>query len=424
MSFENTLEFAQQLDEADTLKRFRDRFYIPILHGKDSIYFKGNSLGLQPKAAQDAVLNEMEDWANYGGEGHLHARTPWINYHELFPKKLQPVLGALPEEIVVMNNLTVNLHLLLSTFYRPTEKRFKILCEEKAFPSDAYALTSHLKLAGYSEENALIEVRAREGEFTIREEDILSAIKDCGNELALVFIGGVNYYSGQVFDMKSITEAAHEVGARCGFDLAHAVGNIELQLHDWDVDFACWCSYKYLNSGPGGVGGAFIHQRYVTDKSLLRLAGWWGSNKETRFKMEKKFDAIPTAEGWIVSTAPVLNMAVHKAALDIVEKAGFKNIVAKGKQLSAFLIFILNDINQHSSKNIIRVITPESEKNHGCQVSILMLENPKHFFDILRKNSVMADLLEPNIIRVAPVPLYNTFEDVYTFGQILRKNIN
>jgi kynureninase len=424
MLFENTLEFAQQLDKADALKKFRDRFYIPILHGKDSIYFKGNSLGLQPKATQNAVLNEMEDWANYGSEGHLHARTPWINYHDLFPKKLQPVLGALPEEIVVMNNLTVNLHLLLSTFYRPTKKRFKILCEEKAFPSDAYALVSHLKLAGYSKENALVEVKAREGEFIIRQEDIFSAIKDCGDELALVFIGGVNYNSGQVFDMKSITAAAHEVGARCGFDLAHAAGNIELQLHDWDVDFACWCSYKYLNSGPGGVGGAFIHQRYVTDKSLLRLAGWWGSNKETRFKMEKEFDAIPTAEGWIVSGTPVFNMAAHKAALDIVEKAGFKNIVAKGKQLSAFLFFILDGINQHSSKKIIRVITPESENEHGCQVSFIVLENPKHFFDILRKNSVMADFLEPDVIRVAPVPLYNTFEEVYTFGQILRKNIN
>ncbi|MEO5650662.1 MAG: kynureninase, partial [Ginsengibacter sp.] len=346
------------------------------------------------------------------------------NYHDLFPKKLQPILGALPEEIVVMNNLTVNLHLLLSTFYQPTQKRFKIICEENAFPSDEYALTSHLQLAGFSKENALIEVKAREGEFTIRNEDILSTIKDCGDELALVFIGGVNNYSGQVFDMRSITAAAHEVGARCGFDLAHAVGNIELQLHDWDVDFACWCSYKYLNSGPGGVGGAFIHQRYVTDKSLLRLAGWWGTNKENRFKMEKNFDPISTAEGWIVSAAPVLDMAVHKASLGIFEQAGFKNIIAKGKKLSAFMFFILDDMNQHATKKIIKVITPESENEHGCQVSIRMLENAKHFFDILRKNSVMADLREPDVIRVAPVPLYNTFEDVYIFGQILKKNIN
>ncbi len=424
MHFENTLEFARQLDKEDPLKRFRDKFYIPILHGKECIYFKGNSLGLQTKTAQDAVLNEMEDWANYGGEGHLHARNPWINYHDLFPKKLQPILGALPEEIVVMNNLTVNLHLLLSTFYRPTQKRFKIICEENAFPSDEYALTSHLQLAGYRKENALVEIKAREGEFTIRNEDILSAIRNCGEELALVFIGGVNYFSGQVFDMRSITAAAHEVGARCGFDLAHAVGNIELQLHDWKVDFACWCSYKYLNSGPGGVGGAFIHQRYVTDKSLLRLAGWWGTNKENRFKMEKNFDPISTAEGWIVSAAPVLDMAVHKASLGIFEQAGFKNIIAKGKKLSAFMFFILDDMNQHATKKIIKVITPESENEHGCQISIRMLENAKHFFDILRKNSVMADLREPDVIRVAPVPLYNTFEDVYIFGQILKKNIN
>ena len=423
MNFKNTLDFAQELDKADPLKKFRDKFYIPILHGKDSIYFNGNSLGLQPKTAQDMVLNEMEDWANYGGEGHLHARNPWITYHEMFPKKLAPLLGALPQEIVVMNNLTVNLHLLLTTFYRPTKARFKIICEEKSFPSDQYAIESHLKLAGYNIGEALVEVKSREGEYTIRNEDILEAIKECGNELALVIIGGVNYYSGQVFDMKSITAAAHGVGAKCGFDLAHGVGNIELQLHDWDVDFGCWCSYKYLNSGPGAVAGAFIHQRYVTDKSLLRLAGWWGTNKETRFKMEKEFDPIPTAEGWLLSNTPVFNMAAHRAGIDIFEQAGIKKILEKGKKLSAFLLFILDDINQHSSKKIIEVITPQSENEHGCQVSMLMLENGKHFFDLLKKNSVIADWREPNVIRIAPVPLYNTYEDVFTFGQILIKNI-
>ncbi|MEO6812589.1 MAG: kynureninase [Ginsengibacter sp.] len=419
MNFKNTLAFAQELDKEDPLKKFRDKFYIPLLYGKDSIYFNGNSLGLQPKTTQDAVLNEMEDWANYGGEGHLHARNPWITYHDMFPKKLAPILGALPEEIVVMNNLTVNLHLMLATFYRPAKERYKIICEEKAFPSDRYAVISHIQLAGYKEEDALIEVKARNGEFTIRIEDILSAIKDCGEKLALVIIGGVNYYTGQVFDMKRITSAAHETGAKCGFDLAHAVGNIELQLHDWDVDFSCWCTYKYLNSSPGGVGGAFVHQRYVTDKSFMRLAGWWGTNKETRFKMEKDFDPIPTAEGWLVSCTPVLSMAAHKAALEIFAQAGFKKIVEKGKRLSEYLLYILDDINEHSSKKMLEIITPRAENEHGCQVSVLVFENGKHVFDMLRKNSVIADWREPDVIRVAPVPLYNTFEEVYQFGEII-----
>lgn len=422
MNFENTLEFAQKMDAEDPLKKYREKFYIPIIHGKESIYFNGNSLGLQPRLVQDFVLNEMEDWANFGGEGHYNARHPWIKYHDMFPSKLAPIVGALPEEIVVMNNLTVNLHLMLTTFYRPTKERFKIIAEEKAFPSDQYAIDSHLKLAGYEPKDALIEVKVREGNHTILLEDILSAIKECGDELALVIIGGVNYYSGQVFDMKTITAAAHEVGAKCGFDLAHAVGNIELKLHDWDVDFAVWCSYKYLNSSPGGVGGAYIHQRFHNDKSLLRLAGWWGNNKETRFDMEREFDPIDSAEGWMVSCTPLLSMAAHYGALEMFSQVGFKRILEKGKKISAYLLYVLNEINAHSSKKIIEIITPEAANEHGCQVSMLMLENGKHMFDILRKNSVVADWREPNVIRIAPVPLYNTFEDVFTFGQIIKSN--
>lgn len=421
MIFENTLEFAQQLDKTDVLKDFRDQFYIPIIQGKECLYFTGNSLGLQPKKAQEYVLNEMENWANYAVEGHFHGRNPWINYQDAFPPKLVSILGALPEEIVVMNQLTINLHLLLTTFYRPDKKRYKIICEEKAFPSDQYALESHLKLAGYNLADALIEIKPRTGEHTIRNEDIISTIKNHGNEVAVVIIGGINYYSGQVFDMKSITAAAHEIGAVCGFDLAHAIGNIELKLHDWNVDFACWCSYKYLNSGPGSIGGAFIHQRYVTDKSLPRLAGWCGTSKHERFQMKKEFDPIPTAEGWQVSNTQVLSMAPHLAALDIFEKAGFEKIIEKGKKLSAYLLFILNEINANSAKKILEIITPQKEDEHGCQVSMLMLKNGKEIFEFLSKNGAIADWREPNVIRIAPVPLYNTFEEVYQFGEIIKK---
>ena len=420
--FKNTLEFAQQLDKEDPLNRFREKFYIPFMNGKESIYFTGNSLGLQPKTAQDYILRDLEDWANYGVEGHFHGRNPWIRYHETFPSKLAPILGALEEEIVVMNQLTINLHLLLITFYRPTKERYKIICEAKAFPSDQYALQSQALIAGLDPDKTIIEVKPRDGEKVIRNEDIIASIKEHGNELAVVIIGGINYYTGQVFDMEAITLAAHHAGAYCGFDLAHAVGNIELKLHDWNADFACWCSYKYLNSGPGSVAGAFIHQRHITDKSLIRLQGWCGTNKEKRFKMEKEFDPIPTAEGWQLSTSPLLNMSAHNASLDIFEEAGFKNILAKMKKLSAYLLFILDDINASSSKKIIDIITPRNEDEHGCQVSLLMLDKGKEIFESLKKNSVIIDWREPNVIRLAPVPLYNTFEDIYKFGEII-KNI-
>ncbi|MEO8414786.1 MAG: kynureninase [Ginsengibacter sp.] len=418
--FENTQNFARQLDKEDPLKRFRNQFFIPILKGKESIYFTGNSLGLQPKTAQEYIFNDLEDWANFGVEGHVHARHPWIKYHEMFPEKLAPVLGAMEDEIVVMNQLTINLHLLLITFYRPTKERYKIICEAKAFPSDQYAFQSQALLAGLDPETTIIEVIPRSGEHTIRNEDIIAAIKEHGNELAAVVLGGVNYYTGQVFDMKAITSATHEAGAYCGFDLAHGVGNIELQLHDWDVDFACWCSYKYLNSGPGAVAGAFIHQRHIANPALLRLEGWWGTNKENRFKMEKKFDPIPTAEGWQLSNSPILNMAAHKASLDIIEEAGFKNIIEKQKKMSLYLLFVLDSINASSSKQIMEIITPRNENEHGCQVSVLMLEKGKEIFESLKKNGVIIDWREPNVIRLAPVPLYNTFEEIYRFGEIIQ----
>ncbi len=418
--FTNTLECAQQLDKEDPLQNFRNRFYIPVINNKECIYFTGNSLGLQPKTAQEYILNDLEDWANFGVEGHVHARKPWTKYHEMFPPKLALILGAQENEIIVMNQLTVNLHLLLTTFYRPTSKRYKIICEAKAFPSDQYALQSQVALAGFDADTAIIEVKPRSGEHAIRTEDIISTIKDHGNETAVVLFGGINYYTGQVFNMEAIASAAHEAGAHCGFDLAHAAGNIELHLHDWNVDFACWCSYKYLNSGPGAVAGAFVHNRYATNVNLPRLQGWWGTNKDRRFKMEKKFEAIPTAEGWQLSNSPILNMSAHNASLDIFEEAGFDNILNKMKKLSAYLFFMLDDINASSSKKIIEIITPRNENEHGCQVSILMLQKGKEIFESLKKNGVIVDWREPDVIRLAPVPLYNTFADIYKFSEIIK----
>lgn len=419
MKFENNSSFARSLDKEDSLKHFREKFYIPMVNGKDSIYLTGNSLGLQPKTTQEYVLDELEDWANYGVEGHFHARNPWVSYHEMFPDLLTEIIGAKPEEIVVMNQLTVNLHLLMTSFYRPTKERYKIICEAKAFPSDQYAFASQALLHGLDPEKTVIEVSPREGEHVIHTEDILTAISQHGKETALVLFSGVNYYSGQVFNMEAICKAAHEAGAYCGFDLAHAAGNVLLQMHDWNADFACWCSYKYLNSGPGGVSGVFIHQRHIADKQIPRLAGWWGQDKATRFKMEKDFNPIPTAEGWQLSNAPVLSMAAHKASLDIFKDAGMQNLANKGKRLAAYLKFILAEINNRMPEKIIEVITPQDENESGCQVSMLMLKDGKQVFEALKKEGVIADWREPNVIRVAPVPLYNSFEDVYRFGEII-----
>lgn len=420
IELKNTIDYAQFLDEQDPLKAFRNKFYIPLVNGKEAIYFTGNSLGLQPKTAQDYVLNEMENWANFGVEGHHHGKNPWIKYHEMFPALLSKIIGAKEEELVVMNQLTVNLHLLMTSFYRPTKERFRIICEAKAFPSDQYAITSQVKLHGYDPDNAIIEISPREGEFNIRTEDILAVIDQYKDTVALVLFGGVNYYSGQVFDMPAITKAAQDAGAYCGFDLAHAAGNVHLNLHDWNVDFACWCSYKYMNSGPGGVAGVFINERHITNVSLPRLAGWWGHDKESRFKMEKEFIPIPTAEGWQLSNTNIISMAVHKASLDVFEEAGMERIIQKSKALTGYLFFILDEINKLSAERFIDIITPRNENEHGCQVSMLMLKNGKKVFEELKKQSVIADWREPNVIRIAPVPLYNSFVDIFRFGEILR----
>lgn len=420
MSFENTLAFAKRMDEEDVLKDFREKFYIPIINKKQCIYFVGNSLGLQPKTTQDYIYSELENWANYGVEAHFHAKIPWVDYHDIFIEPLSKIVGCLPREVVVMNHLTVNLHLLLTTFYRPTKERYKIICEAKAFPSDQYAMESHAGLHGLDPNKAIIEVAPREEEHNIRTEDILAAIDEHKDELALVLFGGLNYYTGKVFDMRNITEAAHKAGAYCGFDLAHAAGNIELKIHDWDVDFACWCSYKYLNSGPGNIAGAYIHERFIADASLPRMAGWWGYDKDTRFEMTKKFKPIPTAEGWQLSNSPIISMAAHKSSLDIFEEAGMEDLLKKSKQLTGYLLFILDEMNANANKKTFEVITPKNEEERGCQVSILMPEKGKEVFDALKKHGVLSDWREPGVIRVAPVPLYNTFEDVYQFGQILK----
>jgi kynureninase len=423
MNYQNTLQFAKELDNKDPLKHFREMFYIPLMFGKECIYFTGNSLGLQAKRTQDYVVDELEDWASLGVEAHLHARNPWLPYHEIFPKQLSKIVGCLPHEVVVMNSLTVNLHLLMVSFYRPTKQRYKIICEAKAFPSDQYAFETQAKYHGFNPADAVIEVSPRDGEYTLRTEDIISTIKKHGDSIAVVLFGGVNYYTGQLFDMKAITEAAHSVGAYAGFDLAHAAGNVELHMHGWNVDFACWCSYKYLNSGPGSVAGAYIHEKHVVNKDLPRFAGWWGYTKETRFQMEKGFEAIPTAEGWQLSNAPVLAMAAHKASLDVFDEAGIDQLHKKRRLLSGYLHYVLNDINNRQKEKVLEIITPVNESERGCQVSILMLKRGKEIFNELTKQGVLADWREPDVIRVAPVPLYNSFEDIFRFGSIVSKLI-
>ena len=414
--FENTLAFAKQKDKKDKLRSYREKFFFPQHNKNDVVYFTGNSLGLQPKTTLSYLQQELNDWATFGVEGHFLAKNPWLSYHELLTDKMAKIVGALPKETVMMNQLTVNIHLLMVSFYRPTKTRFKILCEAKAFPSDQYALQSQLKFHGYITDEALIEIEPREGEYHIRHEDIYEAIEKNRDSLALIMIGGVNYFSGQVFDMKAITQAGHKVGAVVGFDLAHGAGNLKLQLHDWNVDFAAWCSYKYLNSGPGAVAGAFVHERHLKNTDLPQFAGWWGHDKETRFLMNKKFVPMQTAERWQMSNAPVLSMAACRASLDIFDEVGMDALVEKSKTLTAYLDFVVEEINKKKN-NCLQNITPK--ENRGCQISIVANGYGKPLYNQLIENGVIPDWREPNVIRCAPVPLYNSFEDVYRFGSIL-----
>jgi kynureninase len=422
-NYKNALSFARDKDEQDPLAKYRNEFHFPTFHENGVVYFTGNSLGLQPKRTKEYILQELEDWAKWGVEGHFDARNPWFSYHELLTNKAAKIVGALDKEVVITHSLTTNLHLLMVSFYRPDGKRYKILCEGKAFPSDQYALESQVKFHGYDPKEAIIEIFPREGEHLIREEDILSSIEKQGDEIALIMIGGVNYYTGQLFDMKTITAAGHKVGAVVGFDLAHAAGNVEMHLHDWDVDFAAWCTYKYLNSSPGGVSGMFVHERHANNPNLPRFAGWWGHDKDVRFKMEPGFRPMEGAEGWQLSNAPILGMAAHLASLTIFDEVGMAAISEKRDDLTAYLEFIINDISANSEKVNFEIITPTDKAKRGAQLSILAHGQGKDLFDALTKSGVVADWREPNVIRVAPAPLYNSYEDVYHFGQKLKAAI-
>lgn len=422
--YQNTFEFAKEKDQNDPLRKWRDKFYFPSFHEKPVVYFTGNSLGLQPKQTRDYVNLELDEWAKWGVEGHFDAKNPWFSYHELLTEKAAKIVGATNKEVVITHSLTTNLHLLMVSFYQPEGKRIKILCEGKAFPSDHYALQSQVKQRGYSPNEAIVELFPREGEHLIRHEDVVAKINELGDELAMVMIGGLNYYTGQLFDMKSITEAGHKVGAIVGFDLAHAAGNVALHLHDWNVDFAAWCTYKYLNSSPGGVAGLFVHEKHVTNDDLVRFAGWWGHDKERRFLMEPKFQPIQTAESWQLSNAPVLGMAAHLASLDIFEEVGMEAVGKKRDDLTAYLEFVINDISKSSESTTFEIITPKNLRERGSQLSILVHGQGKPLFDAISKEGVVADWREPNVIRIAPVPLYNSYEDCYQFGEILREAIS
>jgi kynureninase len=423
---QNDLAWAQARDAADPLRAFRDEFHFPQHPGSSPgqapeavLYFTGNSLGLQPKGAADALKQELDDWARFGVEGHFHARHPWYSYHEELTPMLARLVGALPEEVVAMNQLTSNLHFLMVSFYRPSGKRRKILTETRPFPSDTYAFASQIAFHGGDPEQDLIEVQPRNGEHTLRTEEIVAKIQELGDELALVCFGGVNFYTGQAFDMEAITKAAHAVGAVAGFDLAHAAGNLHLKLHDWNADFACWCSYKYLNSGPGSVAGVFVHQRHL-GTNLPLFAGWWGHDKAERFKMERTFKPMPTAEAWQVSNAPVFSMAVHRVALEQFDRAGIATLRAKSEALTAYLAFIISEVAKATNTNL-EIITPSDPTQRGAQLSILAHGHGKGLFDELTRRGVVADWREPNVIRVAPVPMYNSFEDVWRLGEVLTK---
>lgn len=422
MNFENTLSFAKKLDREDSLKSFRNQFEIPLVNGKKSIYFTGNSLGLQPKSTKKFINEELQDWATLGVEGHLHSRRPWLYYHKFTKKALAQLVGAKPLEVVAMNQLTVNLHLMMVSFYRPTKERFKIITEAGAFSSDQYTFESQLKWHGQHPEEALIELEPRAGEHTLHTEDIVQAIETHAPQLALVVFGGVQYYTGQFFNIKKITEAAHKAGAYAGFDLAHAVGNVPLNLHRDGVDFAVWCSYKYLNSGPGGIAGAFVHEHHAKNSDLHRFSGWWGHNEKERFQMKKGFIPMPGVDGWQLSNFPILSGAAHLASLEIFQRADIKNLRKKSIALTGYLEFLLNKIDPNETT--FTILTPKKIEERGCQLSIFIKKNGKKVFNALTKAGVIADWREPNVIRVAPVPLYNTFEEVFRFAEIFKKAIS
>ncbi len=417
MTFENSLQFARKLDRLDPIAPYRKKFHIPAHQGKAAVYFVGNSLGLQPRETKKYVNEELEDWASLAVEGHFNGRRPWMHYHKFSKKALAGLVGAKPLEVVAMNQLTVNLHLMMVSFYQPTKKRFKIIIEAGAFSSDQYAVESQIKFHQLNPANALIELKPRSGEFTLRTVDITKTISEHSDELALVLLSGVQYYTGQFFDIKKITEAGHQAGAHVGFDLAHAIGNVPLQLHKDNVDFAVWCSYKYLNSGPGGIAGAFIHERHKENKALPRFAGWWGHDEKERFQMKKGFKPMSGVDGWQLSNVPVLAGAANLASLKIFEEVGMTSLRKKSLLLTGYLHFLLDQIDP--DQNYYKIITPADTHSRGCQLSILMNKNGKRIYNSLIMKGIFTDWREPDVIRAAPVPLYNSFEDVYKFANAL-----
>ncbi|MGB4776033.1 MAG: kynureninase [Daejeonella sp.] len=422
MKFENNAEYALAQDQADPLYKFRNEFLIPKQNGKEVIYLCGNSLGLQPRSTPKYIQQQLDNWGNLAVEGWFEGETPWMFYHKEMQILMAPIVGAKAEEVIPMNSLTVNLHLMMVSFYRPKGKRCKILMEGGAFPSDQYAVESQIRFHGLDPQTDLIEIHPRQGEETLRTEDILIKINEHASELALVLFSGINYYTGQFYDLKAITEAGHKAGAYVGFDLAHAAGNVPLKLHDWDIDFACWCTYKYMNSSPGGISGVFIHEKHFDDTELKRFAGWWGYDEKTRFKMAKGFVPEYGAEGWQLSCSPVLLLAACKASLVLFEEAGgVETLNRKSKELTAYLEFIINEVNSQLGYEQFHIITPKSAIERGCQISLIAKKSGKLIFDELAKRHVIGDWREPDVIRISPVPFYNTFTDIFEFGRILKQ---
>lgn len=420
MNYQNSLAFAKAQDEKDILKDFRNRFLIPKHNGEDAIYLCGNSLGLQPKSAAQYIADQMNTWKELAVEGWFQGDDPWLEYQKSLSSSISKIVGALESEVTVMNSLTVNLHLLMVSFYKPNSKRFKIIMEGGAFPSDQYAVESQVKFHGFDPKDAVIEIFPREGEVTLRTEDILQTINNHANELALVLFSGINYYTGQFFDLESITDAAHKAGAYAGFDLAHAAGNVSLKLHEWGADFACWCSYKYMNSGPGGISGIFVHEKHFTNQEINRFAGWWGYRADKRFLMAPGFDPAVGADGWQVSTSPILLLALFKASMAIFDDAGGIDIIRKKSvALTGYLEFLISEINKENGEEVYKIITPTDPTIRGSQLSVVCRYNAKAIFKYLADNGLIADWREPDVIRMSPVPLYNSFHDVFNTAKHL-----
>lgn len=421
MKFETSSQFAKKMDRLDPLKDFRKKFWLPKNKEQKIIYLTGHSLGLQPRNVRDYIHQELEDWAELGSNGHVKARRPWTKYHHFAKKTLAKLVGAKPSEVIAMNQLTINLHLMMVSFYRPNKQRYKIITEAGAFSSDQYAFETQVKFHGFKPEEAIVEVKPREGEFILRTEDILNTIALHADSLALVIFGGVQYYTGQFFDIKKITEAGHQAGACVGFDMAHAIGNVPLNLHGDEVDFAVWCTYKYLNSGPGAIAGAFVHEKHAASTDLPRFAGWWGHREEERFLMRKGFKPMPGIDGWQLSNIPVIQASVHLAALEIFQQTNISALRKKSKLLTGYLEYLLMEIDPH--EQYFQILTPKSHHERGCQLSIYLKNHGNKIYNALAKAGVSADWREPGVIRVAPVPLYNSFQEVFDFAVVFKKAI-